>query len=96
MATEDRVHRAQLRLKALLADVEGLDRELAEIRDEVPELDGEEAEAMERGAKPRSLGHFVGSMIECMRSDDLRPLMEDVKRTAEMTAEELERRWEPR
>lgn len=93
MESDELARRAQERLRTVLAALAEVDRELESIQQSLPEVPVEEAEAMERGDRPRSLLHFVRSMVEGMRGEELTALREAVETAVAKTTEELKAQW---
>ena len=91
MDTDEPARWAQGRLCGVLGVVGAVDWELEEIYSSLPEP--ADAEAMEAGERPRTLLHFVRSMVEGVRVEEVAALREALAQVVGKTAEELERQW---
>jgi hypothetical protein len=79
-------------LARLVARVEAIEAELRAMLEALPAAREERDEA-EDSWRPRSLAEYRRAMIECILTDDVEPLREDLQRAAGMTTEELKRQW---
>ena len=84
---------AQGRLAGLLRWIDVLEAELQGIYDTLPAPDAAEADAMEEGERPESLGRYLRTAIECERRDWLPATRAILDRAVAIRQRDLDLEW---